>query len=150
MVLHAGDRSDFRGYVLPPRGTSDLQNDPPWQGTGGIPSGRSVRAQPAPHSAPWTAQVRPMFPRGVGLLQLPTSRMCIYSYPATWMENMFIVLQPRCLRRLRYSFFCWKSSSSFSTSQRPRRIVWVGAFFFHFYYLPVLYLLHDITALAKS
>lgn len=105
MVLHAGDRSDFRGYVLPPRGTSDLQNDPPWQGTGGIPNGRSVRAQPAPHWAPWTAQVRPMFPRGVGLLQLPTSRMCIYSYPATWMENMFIVLQPRCLRRLRYSFF---------------------------------------------
>lgn len=80
MVLHTGDRSDFGGYVLSPRGTSDLQDDPPWQGTGSITDGLSVRAQPAPRSAPRAARVRLMFPRGVGLL------------PAAHQQNAYLQL----------------------------------------------------------
>lgn len=116
--------------------------------TAASPMDRSVWAQPAPRSAPWAVWVMLTFASGGSFpvvwdfCQLPTSSMCIYSlqgmYPATWMGNMLTVLQPRCLRRLRF-FFCWKSSSLFSTSQHPGRVVWVGDFFF-FSFIFTIYL----------
>lgn len=68
MILHAGDRSGLRGYILLPQGMRDcaleltvllgettqllveldLQNDPPWQG-----NTDSVWSQHAPRLAPW-------------------------------------------------------------------------------------------------
>lgn len=51
-----------------------------------------------------------------------------------------------------FFFFCWKSSSSFSTSQHLGRIVWVAVFFF-FTFISTIYLslysMREITAQVK-
>ena len=144
--------SDFLG--------SDLQNDPARRGNGSVASGQECvgAACPSPSSTAWVGEADTVprgwqFPRGVGVSPA-AHQQCAYLQLAGNVSRHVDGKHVNCVaakmsKKIKI-FFVGNPAPCLALLSILKGLCGWVVFFFYFYYLPFLFLMHDITALVTS